>query len=80
MDAVEQTFQARAEKHSKRAVSMWIGARHLLEHGEYTVAALLTVRTLTSRAIDEFKSALNTLDFLRRYRNTIDNPRNARPT
>jgi len=72
MESTIERLRRRALQHSRHATRLWKRSRQLLTSNELEDrgSAIRSAVNLNERAIDECKKALNTIDFLHRYRNT----------
>jgi len=86
MESTIERLRRRALQHSRHATRLWKRSRQLLTSNELEDrgSAIRSAVNLNERAIDECKKALNTIDFLHRYRNPLigggdQNGPNSRP-
>ena len=72
MDSTIERLHRRALLHSRQAAKLWKRSKQVFETNETDdrTIKLESAIQLNERAIDECRKAINTIDFLRRYRGT----------
>ena len=78
MDSELTALKENVERYAKRASRLWVAARVMLESSR-SPESVCSALELNSRAIEECRRALNTLDFIRRYTKPDPEPPKAIP-